>query len=144
MAVAEPNRVIYPLPSAALVHIECSPAAGRYIVANREISPGESVLEEEPYAAVLNDASTPLRCDASFALPKPGAATSLIPLTILKNRLPSCPLFNLLLQVTNFFDAHFCIFKQCQVLCTRWASARTPACFACARDARSLSRICIV
>ena len=68
----EPIRNTYPLPSAALVRIECSSEAGRYIVANREISPGEIVLEQEPYGAVLLDASTPLRCDASFALPKRG------------------------------------------------------------------------
>lgn len=50
---------------------------GRHLVAASPISPGQVVLEHQPYAAVLYDAQVPQRCDWCGKAAQPGAASPL-------------------------------------------------------------------
>ena len=52
---------------AAGVTVCCSPVKGRHLVASRAFRPGELILEQQPYAAVLYDEHVPGRCDFCFA-----------------------------------------------------------------------------
>lgn len=47
--------------------VSASPDKGRHLVATRAFRPGELVLEQAPYAAVLYDEQLPGRCDWCYA-----------------------------------------------------------------------------
>ncbi|KXZ48781.1 hypothetical protein GPECTOR_25g365 [Gonium pectorale] len=46
--------------------IRWDPAKGRHLVATRPLQPGSLLLQQSPYAAVLNDDATPGHCDHCF------------------------------------------------------------------------------
>lgn len=46
---------------------------GRHLIANKLLSPGTTVLQQQPYASVLYDAHVPLRCDWCFQMPQSGS-----------------------------------------------------------------------
>lgn len=48
------------------ITIAYNASKGRHIVATKAFAPGQLVLEQEPYAAVLYDEHVPGRCDHCF------------------------------------------------------------------------------